>query len=302
MGLKMNLRQIELFVAIARTGSFSGGAEALSLTQSTVSQHVAALEEEIGALLFDRVGRGVVLTAGGALFLQHARRILAEREALLQTMGSFRGLEHANLVIGASNIPANYVVPPLLAELREKHPGIFLTMMTGDTAEMLQALQGNAVELALVGNQAPDKTVDCQPLLSDPLVLVVGAGHRWSETARITLEELFTEPLVVRESGSGSGQALERALHKAGQDPARLNVTARLGSNEAVLQAIANGFGCAFVSKLSLHCWNSIEGLSPVEIEGLRVERRIWLATLKNRVLSPAAQAFVAFLSARYQH
>ena len=98
----MNLRQIKVFVAIANKGSFSAGAEAVSLTQSTVSQHIASLEEEVGVPLFDRSGRGVVLTSGGVLFLRHARRVLGESEALLQAMSGFRGLNHAELVIGAS--------------------------------------------------------------------------------------------------------------------------------------------------------------------------------------------------------
>ncbi len=125
----MTLRQLELFVAIAETGSFSRGAYKVFLTQSTVSQHVADLEAEIGAQLFDRLGRGVTLTAGGELFLRHARRILAERDALRQSMAAFQGLEQAQLTIGASNIPANYLVPPLLSILHAEHPGISLTML-----------------------------------------------------------------------------------------------------------------------------------------------------------------------------
>ena len=296
----MNLRQIELFVAIVQTGSFSGGAEATSLTQSTVSQHIAALEDEIGLLLFDRIGRGVVLTSGGRLFLQHARRIIAERDALLQSMNGFQGLENASLTIGASNIPANYLVPTLLPTLRQKHPGIMLTMITGDTAEMLQALQENEVELALVGNKVADKTVDFMPLLSDPLVLVVSREHPWARQGRIVQEQLFTEALIVRESGSGSGQALERAMKQAGHDPARLTIAARLGSNEAVLQATASGCGCAFVSELSVKSWRSVGDLRTVEIDDFVIDRWIWLATLKGRNLSPAAQAFGELLKARY--
>jgi DNA-binding transcriptional LysR family regulator len=190
------------------------------------------------------------------------------------------------------------MIPMLLPRLREKHPGIILTMVTGASAEMLQALQENEVELALVGSHVADKTVDLIPLRSDPLVLVVSCEHSWARQGRIALEQLFAEPLIVRESGSGSGQALESALSQAGHDPAKLNISARLGSNEAVLQATASGFGCAFVSELSVQKWSAGGDLRPVEIEGFAIDRWIWLATLKGRSFSPAAQAFVEFLKA----
>lgn len=120
----MNLRQLELFVAVAESGSFSRGAENTMRTQSTVSQQIAALEAEFGLRLFDRTGRGVELTEGGRLLLEQARRVLTEMAALKQTMARFQGLEETLLTIGASNIPATYLVPRLLPELARCHPGL----------------------------------------------------------------------------------------------------------------------------------------------------------------------------------
>lgn len=296
----MNLRQIELFVAIAETGSFSRGAEAVSLTQSTVSQHIAALEAEVAAVLFDRMGRGVLLTAAGDLFLRHARLILAERDALLMSMAGLRGLEGVQLTIGASNIPANYLIPPILRRLQEQHPGISLTMITGDTSNILDRLERAEVELAVVGSRIPCRSTAFLPLLRDSLVLVVGGGHRWQKRKSVALAELMSEPLVVREHGSGSGLSLDKALRQAGQDPAKMTVSARLGSNEAVLQAVSRGFGCAFVSELSVHQRPENKDLSVVEVQGLSVDRQIWLAKLQARTLSPAAEAFSALLGNYY--
>ncbi len=296
----MNLRQLELFVAVAETGSFSRGAETVSLSQSTASQHIAALEAEVGTDLFDRTGRGIILTSGGELFLQHARRILTERDALFQAMIGFKGLENARLTIGASNIPANYLIPPLLPQMIQEHPGISLTMITGDTREILQRLEVAEIELAVVGNRLDQKSVDYLPLMNDRLVLIVGPEHRWSRKHLSSLHELISEPLIVRESGSGSGQSLERALRQAGQDPAELMIAARLGSNEAILQAVASGFGCAFVSELSVRQHLDREKLRKVDVEGLTVDRQIWLAKLHTRTASPAARAFTGLLLKNY--
>ena len=298
----MNLRQIKLFVAIAEHGSFSAGADAVGLTQSTASQHVASLEEDLGVPLFDRLGRGVALTSGGVLFMRHARRILGEVDALLQAMKGFRGLERADLIIGASNIPANYLVPPLLVPLQQAYPGIALTMLSGDTAEVLQMLANAEIEVALVGSRAENREMIFTSLIKDPLVLVVASSHRWARQGRVELDQLVKEPLIMRETGSGSGQALARALRSAGYKHEGIKVAARLGSNEAVLQAIASGYGAAFVSELSVQHWKHADKLRRVAIDGLVVERKIWMVKMKDRMLSPAAEAFAGLLQARFNN
>lgn len=296
----LNLHQLEIFVAIAETGSFSRSAERVSLNQSTISQHIATLEEEVGAPLFDRTGKGVVLTPHGQTFLKHTRRILAERDALLEAMAGLRALDNAQLSIGASNIPANYLVPEILPILAERHPGISLSMQTGDTRETLNRLLAAEVELALIGSRPNQKGVEFLPLYRDRLVLIVGIDHPWRKRGSITLDELFDEPFVVRERGSGTGLALENALRQGGYDPEKLKVAAWLGSNEAVQQAVGTGFGCAFVSELSIAPRRKHHDVFRVEVEGLTVERELWLARLRSRSLSAAGQAFCDLLLDHY--
>jgi len=298
----MDLRQIKIFVAIAETGSFSAAADTVALTQSTVSQHISSLEEEMGVPLFNRLSRGISLTTGGTLFLRHARRILRESDALSQAMCSFRGLERAELIVGASNIPANYLVPQLLSTMKQEHPGISLTMLTGDTTEVLTMLEGAVVELALVGSRSDNSEIIFSPLIKDPLVLVVGSTHPWAESGHVKIDALFHQPLVMRETGSGSGQSLDLALRLAGHNPEELTIAARLGSNEAVLQAVASGYGGAFVSELSVKSWKNAAELKRIEIDGLTVERKIWMASARGRTFSPAAAAFSKILQTHYKN
>jgi len=297
----VNLRQIELFVAIAEAGSFSRGADRVSLTQSTASQHMATLEEELRTGLFDRLGRGVLLTSSGEKFLLHARRILSERDALLQSMTDLRGLGNTLLKIGASNIPANYLIPHLLAPLKEKYPGITLNMITGDTRDIVARLELAEIEFAVVGSRSNIKKVEFIPLMTDTLVLIVGSKHRWKNKGFISLHDLVSEPIVIREEGSGSGQTLEDALRLMGQNLTDLKVAARLGNNEAVVQAVASGFGCAFVSELSVKDKLASGALYKVKIQSLPVDRQIWVAKLKARSHSPAALAFKEVLVSYFQ-
>lgn len=296
----MNLRQLEIFLAVAESGSFSRAAEEVLLTQSTVSQHVAALESELGVRLFDRTGRGAELTDGGHLFRQHVRQVLAECADLRQSMARFRGMEEPQLTVGASNIPANYLIPGLLPVLAARHPGIILSVVSGDSREILDRLTEGEVALAVVGRCCELDGVTFTPLLLDTLHLVVGGGHPWQDRPSVDLEELATTPMIVREAGSGSGQAVEEALRQAGFDPQRLRILAHLGSNEAIKQSVMSGFGAAFLSSLSIARELEHGEMKVVPVTGLIVERRFWLATRRERTLSPAAQAFARLLEELY--
>ena len=296
----MNLRQLEVFVSVVESGSFSRGAEAASLTQSTVSQHIAALESEVELRLLDRTGQGVLLTSAGELFLQHARQVLSEAVALRQAMAGYRGLQQIGLIVGASNIPANYLIPAILPRLAAEHPGIALTMQTGDSSEMLVSLLADNVELAVVGNRSDDRRVEYLPLTSDLLVLAVSSAHPWSRCPAITLDDLAARPIIVRESGSGSDQALQQALQQAGFDPSRLQVAVRLGSNEAVRQALVGGFGAAFLSEISIRQELKRRELVKVPVSGFAVQRQFWLVTRRRRTLSPAARAFAALMQEHF--
>lgn len=287
----MTLRQLELFIAVAETGSFSRGAEVISLTQSTVSQHIAALEEEFNAPLLDRTSKGIFLTAGGEVFLQHARRVIAERDILNQAMAGLHGLEKAALNLGASNIPANYLIPCLLPLLRQRFPGISLNMRIGDSREVLEELKAGQVELAIVGGRLDDDIYSYEPLLTDQLVMIVGPEHPLKDRLSISLKELTGESFIVREDGSGTYQALQKAFLQAGVDPESFQVIARLGSNEAVRRAVAAGLGCAFVSDLSIQNNLRHGELIKIDVEGLTIERQLWLVKLRERTASPAAMA-----------
>jgi DNA-binding transcriptional LysR family regulator len=292
----MNLRQLEVFVAVVEAGSFSRGAEVVFLTQSTVSQHIAALESEVGLRLLDRTGQGVLLTSAGELYLRHARLVLAECVSLRQAMAGFSGLQQATLTIGASNIPANYLIPTILPRLAAEHPGVALTMQTGDSRAILDRLLADSVELVVVGSRSDVRGVDYRPLADDLLVLAVNPRHPWSRSKSISLDDLTTAPLIVRENGSGSDQALQRALQQSGFDPDRLQIAVRLGSNEAVRQALISGFGAAFLSEISIRQELSRGELIRVQVDGLTVQRQFWLATRRGRTASPATQIFTALM------
>jgi len=293
----MDLHRFEIFIAVADSGNFSRAAEKMLLTQSTVSQHIAALECKLGMRLFDRTGRGAELTDGGRLFSQHVRQILSECDELRQAMARFQGMEDTQLTVGASNIPANYLIPELLPALVKRHPGIILNVIAADSRQIIDQLLRGEVALAVVGNRFVNEAVTYSPLTSDTLLFVVGKGHPWQDRVAVGLAELASTPLIVREAGSGTGRSTENALQAAGFDMARLHIVARLGSNEAIKQTVIRGFGAAFLSALSIQRELECGELIALKVEGVTIERRFWLATRRGRTLSPAAHAFAKLLT-----
>lgn len=296
----VNLKQLEVFIKVAESGSFSKGAEATFITQSTVSQHISALENEFGLKLLDRTGKGALLTEAGKLLLDRARRLVDYAREIPLAIGRFKGLEEAALNIAGSSIPAEYMIPAALPLLLGRFPGITINLLQGDSREVLEKVVAEEVEVGVVGGQFAEEGLQFTPLASDELVLIAPAGHRWAAPGTICKDDLLAEPFVLREPGSGTGKASTRALRAAGIDTARVRVTAHLGSNEAVKRGVMAGLGVSFVSALSVQRELAQGALVQVPVAEVRIDREFYLANRKGRDLSPAAIAFGGVMQELY--
>ena len=290
----MNFKQLEVFVAVAESRSFSKGADAACISQSTASQHIAALEEACGVRLLDRTGKGAVPTEAGKLLLQHGRKLLSVMKKTESALAQFVRGDEAELAVGGSTIPCTYLLPRIIKRLMASAPTLVIRTRQGDSREVVQLLVREEVEVAVVGSLADNDALTFEPLTKDSIRLVVGRHHPWYGVDRLTLDDLPTEPLVLREEGSGTGRAVHEALHGAGLDPGRLRVRAWMGSSEAVKQAVMLGIGASFLSDLSVLSELERAELTVVDITGVSIERMFYLARRRGRELSPAAKAFCA--------
>jgi len=293
----VNLKQLEVFINVAECGSFSRGAEATFITQSTVSQHISALESEFGLKLLDRTGKGALLTEGGKLLLDRARRLVDYAREIPVALERFKGVEEATLHIAGSGIPGEYMIPAALPLLIDKFPGITLILLQADSREVLDRLLAEEVEFGVVGGLFVEESLEFTPIAWDEIVLIAPAGHRWSVVSGIPVEDLLGEPFVLREPGSGTGKASIDALRDVGLDTGRMLVAAHLGSNEAVKRAVMAGVGVSFVSALSVRGELAQGALVQVPVTGVSIRRQFYLARRKGRELSPAALAFSAVLT-----
>ena len=296
----MNLKQLEVFLSVAETGSFSRAAEATFITQSTVSQHISSLEREFGLRLLDRTGKGVFPTEAGKILLEGARRVVSQTKELPLVMKRFKGLEDGILKAGASNIPGNYLVPPALSRFLGRYPRVAVTVLQGDSRETLERLTRDEIEIGIIGSLFDEKNVHFRPLGRDRIVLVVRPDHPWARRRSIRLSELLNEPYIIREAGSGTEKTVREALEKSGVEPSRMKVQASLGSNEAVKQTIAAGVGAAFISAMSIGKELAQNDVAQINIKGLTISRRFYLISRVKRDLSPPAHAFADLLLDMY--
>ena len=294
----MDLRQLEIFAKVAELGSFSRAAQALFLTQPTVSEHIRTLEDELGVRLLDRLGRGAAVTKGGALLLGYAQRMLALAREARQAMESFQGRMSGELLVGASTIPGEYILPALIGRFKEKFPDIAITLLIGGSQAVSDWVLEGRAELGVVGARPGHRSLESRELASDDIALIVGAGHPWQGRKSVTLEELQGEPLLLREQGSGTRAALERALVAAGSDLSAFRVVGEMGSTQAIKQAVKVGVGVSLLSRRAVEEECRAGSVWCLRVAGLQIDRAFYLVTHRERSRSPLAEAFRAFVEA----
>ena len=292
----MDIRALEVFCRIVELKSFSKAAEAVYLTQPTVSGHIKVLEEFVGVKLLDRLGREVLPTKAGELLYGYAKQILALRNQAIQALEEYKGSLKGHLVIGGSNIPGEYVLPALLGTFKARYPEISITLKIADSREIVRGVLEGTYELGAVGAKFDDGQLIYLKLLEDELVLALPPGHAWASKPVIALKELVEQPMILREVGSGSRKVFEDALHAARLDSSALAVVAELGSTEAIRQAVKSGAGVSVISLRAIQDDLDRGTLRTVPLEGIRLTRDFYLVYHKNRSRSPLCEAFASFL------
>jgi DNA-binding transcriptional LysR family regulator len=295
----MDLRRLEVFAKVAELGSFSRAAEALFLTQPTISEHIRALELEVGLPLLDRLGRGATPTPVGRVLLDYAHRMLKLAGEARQAIDHFQGRMSGTLIVGGSTIPGEYVLPALIGQFKAKYPDIAITLRVSSSRQVSEWVEEGRVEVGVVGAQPGLRSLAARELMSDELVVVVPAGHPWAGRKTVNLADVRSEPLIVREPGSGSREALERALREAGTDLDTFRLAGEIGSTQAVKQAVRAGVGITIISRRAVEDECRAGLVSCVKVRDLKVARSFYLVTHRERTRSPLAEAFVTFVESQ---
>lgn len=296
MTKNVQLPHLETFSAAAELGSFTSAAKSLRLTQAAVSQRIQTLEQAVGKSLFQRAGGRVTLTVAGRTLFDFAQRILDLHREAHSTVSGQQTPIFGELIIGASSIPGEHILPALLSEFRKSHPRIQVRVAISDSMRVVKQVERGQVSFGLVGRKTDSPHLEFHVLGKDRLVLVVPPGHEFCKLKRISVSQFRRQPLILREAGSGSRHFLETALENAGLSVNDLNVALELGSNEAIKGAVMRGAGIAILSIYAVRKELETGQLLAVPFNKLDCDRDLFVVQDKRKPVSLAARQFLRFL------
>lgn len=289
--LRLNLRQLEVFAAIARSGSARAAADRVARSQSAASAALAELETVLGVELFDRVGRRLVLNENGRALLPVATTLL-EQAAELE--GLFSGEHATSLRIAASLTIGEYLLPSLLARWKQAHPHSRVRMLIGNTSEVIESIVGNDADVGFIEGSQTHPDLRVLSWLSDDLVIVAAPGHRLAGRA-VGVRHLSEASWILRELGSGTRQATDDWLlgHLG-----TISVEFELDSTEAIKRLAMAGAGLACLSRHTV-----AESLLQGSLVELRTRlpvarRRLAIVVGREKRLGRATQAFIMHCTA----
>ena len=286
------LRQLEVFEAIARLGSFTRAAEEMFLTQPTVSMQIKKLADAVGLPLFEQVGKKVFLTDAGRELHKTCREIFKHFAHFEMAVADMKGLKCGSLRLAVVTT-AKYFAPRLLGPFCQQHPGIEVSLKVSNRERVLERMHDNEDDLYILGQPPEDIDAVAEPFLENPLVVLAPADHPLAGRKRIPLARLVEEPFLLREPGSGTRAACER-LFTEHSLPVKVRMV--LGSNEAIKQAIVGGLGVSVLSRHTLTLDAPMGQLAILDVEGFPIQRHWYVAYPRGKQLSVVASAFRDYL------
>jgi DNA-binding transcriptional LysR family regulator len=292
----MDFKRLEAFSQVYKLKSFSKAAQALSLSQPTISEDIRLLEEDLAILLFDREGREIHPTKAGEILYQYASKLMALRKESLRAINQYRDKSTGELAVGGSNIPGQYMLPVFLGRFKKQFPTINIRLLIGDSKNITEFLLDGSIEVGLVGSRAENLKIAHQHLIRDEMICIAPVASGLSDHKKMNPKDLSRLPFIIRERGSGTRKAIEAGLKKLNLDINDLQIVAEMGSNEAIRQAVRAGVGISIISRLAVKEDLEKGRVKEIRINRLPMVRDFFIITLKNRTLSPLALDFKELL------
>ncbi|MEA3548763.1 MAG: selenium metabolism-associated LysR family transcriptional regulator [Thermodesulfobacteriota bacterium] len=291
----MDVHQLRIFVAVYQNKSFSKASLKLSISQPTISEHIKNLENELGFLLFDRLGRTIEPTQAAEIILPGALQVIDGLEKIKDSLKISGREVSGHLVIGASTIPGTYMLPVLASEFKKKYPDISFEIIIGDTGKIVEMVESHQLLLGVVGAKMNSKKLQYEPFCQDELVYGVSPHLVSGEEGGI--DEIHRIPFLMREKGSGTRRNMELFFGKLKIDIGKMNVVAVLGSTASIKEAMKAGLGGSVLSRKAIEEELVAGSLVEMKLDGLRMERSFYLTKLKKRSLPAYYNVFVDYIA-----
>lgn len=293
--------RLQVFYTAAKNLSFTKAAQELYISQPAVTRHINALEEQYQVLLFERQGNKLELTPAGKLMMEHSERILQQYQQLEYAMHLFHQDHVGQLRLGASTTIAQYVLPPHLAQFIADFPHATVTMLNGNTRFIEHELSCHNIDLGLIEGVSRSPLFTYTPFQDDELLVLASANSRYASTnTSLSLQEFCRAPLVLREHGSGTLEAIEKALHQQHITLGELNVSIYLGSTEAIKLFVKETDCLCILSKYAVTTELQNGTLRALQVENLCFKRQLCFVQAPGPQ-SPLVNRFIDFVCKRAQ-
>ena len=295
--LQIEFRHLETFCRVADLKSFSKAADDLFLTQPTVSGHILSLEQSLSLRLFDRASREVRLTKSGEVFQEYASKILSLRRDLFNALSEFSKGIRGELSLGTSTIPGEYLLPRLIGDFKKEHPSFVISLKIADTKEVIEYVLQDRVEFGIIGARLNHPSLHYEKYGEDEIIVVAPSDHPLARKKGVTLDDLSKEPWIIREDGSGTRIAAEKALRRKGKSLKQFNVVMEMGSTSSVKEGVRAKLGLAFISERATEGEVRQGAFSRIDVEGFEpIIRQFYIVSHRRRTLSPMGMEFLQFL------
>lgn len=294
----MNLDYLRTYLEVIKTGSFSEVARKLSISQPTVSFQIQKLERDLGVRLIDRSKKTIIMTEAGKRLLRFAEFVEEERARLLDDVEQLREEVVGDLVITASTVPGEFLIPAILSEFKVQHPAVGIRVAVSDSLTVINEVQNGAYEVGFCGAMPEGQDLESFKIAEDEIVLIVFPEHPFANRPEVSPMEVVGEPLIFREETSGTQQSVECQMLEAGFNLGQGAPKLILGTTQAVVSAVEAKAGIAFVSSLAIKKSCALGLVKVVEVEGLRLRRDFFCIYREERIVSRLLGEFVAFVQA----
>lgn len=290
--LRLTLRQLEVFEAVARHLSYSRASESLHLTQPGVSTQIRQLEETIGLPLFEQLGKKIFLTEAGHELRRYSRSIQQQLEEAETVFADMKGMRRGKLAISVAST-AGYFIPILLAQFSKRFPNVALSLNVANRETLLQQLALNEMDIAIMGLPPEGLGLDFSSFLENPLVVIAPPDHPLAGKRAIPLARIQQENFIIREQGSGTRSTTERFLEAQG---IRLNAGTEMSKNESIKQAVQAGMGLSILPLSTVMLELETRRLAVLDVESFPIQRHWYVVHRSGKRLSGVALAFKEFL------
>lgn len=296
----MEFKQLQSFVEVVNYQSFTKAADKLYISQPTVSAHITQLEEELNTKLILRTTKSISLTRKGEEVYDYATKILGLKNRMMEACS----VQPKNIIhIGASTIPSAYILPNILQEFGTITPNTYFSIHQSDSQGIIDGLKEGLFDIGMIGMKPDDDEIESIPFCQDNMIIITPVNDHFltlKDQNDYTVRDLLSEPIIMRETGSGSKKTADLFLEKLGIQDSDINIIARINDQEAIKNMVANGLGISIISELAVKNLLAEKRILGFPFDKKYSGRQIYLIYRKNYTMNNQLKDFFKFAQKKY--